>query len=79
MSKKEKVYQFLVDWDYCDEATAKKLVNGFYEYGCGVEEVDTNRYSKDEDYRSYIDSQRENLINDVSLPGSGYWLVGGMI
>lgn len=78
MDKKEQVYQYLTDW-YCDASTAKKLVSGFYEYGCGIEEVDMERYYNDKDYQSYIDSQRENLIVDVGLPGSGYWLVGGMV
>lgn len=78
MTKKEQVYQYLTDW-HCDASTAKKLVKGFYEYGCGIEEVDIEKYHNDKDYQSYIDSQRENLIVDVDLPGSGYWLVGGMV
>ena len=78
MTKKEQVYNYLTDW-YCDENTANKLVNGFYEYGWGIEEVDMEQYNNDKDYKNYIDSQRENLLVDVDLPGSGYWLVGGMI
>lgn len=78
MNKKEQVYRYLTDW-YCDTNTAKKLINGFYEYGCGIEEVNIEKYHKDKDYKNYIDSQKQNLIVDVDLPGSGYWLVGGMI
>lgn len=79
MSKKEEqVYQFLVEW-YCSENDAKKLVNGSYEYSRGIEEVDTREYNKGEEYHEYINSQKENWIQDVELPGSGWWLVGGLI
>lgn len=76
--EKQRFYDFLVEW-YYDEPTAKKLVNGLYEYGCGIEEVDKKRYDEDNDYREYVYNQRENLITDIDLPGTGYWLVGGMI
>lgn len=73
----KKVYDWLTYWDYCDEKTASLVVGGgSYEYGTGLEEVDRSLYESDHDYRSYIDSQSENWIEDAGLPGSGWFLIG---
>lgn len=75
--KEKQVFDWLVEWVNGDENVVAAIVGGHsYEYGVGVEEVDREEYDADPDYREYIDSQRENWVDDVSLPGSGWWLVG---
>lgn len=75
--KEKRVFDWLVEWVNDDENVIATIVNGHsYEYGTGVEEVDRTLYGSDPDYRDYIDSQRENWLEDVGLPGSGWWLVG---
>lgn len=79
-SKMRKVYDWILEWDYCDEEMAAYTVGGgSYEYGNGIEEVDPDEYDSDEDYREYVDSQRDNWLQDLDLPGSHWWLFGGMI
>lgn len=75
--KEKQVFDWLVEWVNGDKKVVATIVSGHsYEYGAGVEEVDRNLYNSDPDYRDYIDSQRENWVEDVDLPGSGWWLVG---
>ena len=75
-----KVYDWILEWDYCDEEMAAYIIGGdSYEYGNGIEEVDHDEYDSDEDYREYVDSQRYNWLQDLDLPGSHWWLFGGMI
>lgn len=72
------LFDFLVEY-YTDKVTAKKIINGGYQGYCyagwGYVEVDPD----DEDDQEFIQEQKENLISDVNLPGTGYFLVGGMI
>lgn len=75
-----KVYEWLVEWINDDEKIVATIVGGgSYDYGMGIEEVDRKLYASDTDYREYIDSQRDNWVEDAALPGSGWWLVGSMI
>ncbi|MEY8736447.1 hypothetical protein AB9M75_04155 [Lactobacillus sp. AN1001] len=77
-AKEKELFDFLVEY-YTDEVTARKIINGGdqgYCYGgCGYIEVDPD----DEFDQEFIQEQESNLISDVSLPGTGYFLVGGMI
>ena len=75
-----KVYDWILEWDYCDEEMTAYIVGGdSYENGNGIEEVDPDEYDSNEYYREYVDSQRANWLQDLDLPGSHWWLFGGMI
>lgn len=72
------LFDFLVEW-VTDEVAAQKIIKGGYQGylygGAGYVEVDPD----DPEDKKFIQEQESNLISDAGLPGTGCFLVGGMI